>query len=56
MPELPDVLLYQDALNRFVGKQILRQLIVRSPFVMRTVDIPLEALKRTGDFGCVSDW
>lgn len=45
MPELPDVLLYQDALRRFlVGKQLL-QLIVRGPFVLRTFEIELDALR-----------
>jgi formamidopyrimidine-DNA glycosylase len=39
MPELPDVTVYVEALEkRFVGRSI-RQLQIRSPFVLRTFEI-----------------
>jgi formamidopyrimidine-DNA glycosylase len=44
MPELPDVTLYVEALaDRLVGRPLLGYSI-RSPFVLRTVDPPLDAL------------
>lgn len=45
MPELPDVLLYCDALRRFVVGHPVRQVVVRSPFVIRSIDPPLEAIE-----------
>ena len=44
MPELPDVTLYVEALgNRLVGRPLVAYAI-KSPFVLRTVDPPLDAL------------
>ena len=36
MPELPDILLYQTALNRRIAGQVLHSVIIRSPFLLRT--------------------
>jgi formamidopyrimidine-DNA glycosylase len=45
MPELPDITIYIEALqNRVVG-QPLNRVRVRSPFVVRTFDPPLEAIE-----------
>ena len=43
MPELPDVTLYVEALAGLVG-QPLGSYAIKSPFVLRTVDPPLDAL------------
>lgn len=46
MPELPDVVVYCDALNeRIAGQPLLRTRIV-NPFVLRTVDPPLAAIEQ----------
>ncbi len=45
MPELPDILLYQTALRRFVVGRELTKLVVRGPFVLRTFEIDIDALK-----------
>ena len=45
MPELPDVVVYCDALNeRIAGEPLVRVRIV-NPFVLRTVDPPLSAIE-----------
>jgi formamidopyrimidine-DNA glycosylase len=44
MPELPDVVVYLEALERHVGRQVLEAVRVGSPFVLRSVDPPLEAV------------
>lgn len=44
MPELPDVALYVEALHRTVGGRTLRRVRLRSPFVLRSVTPPLDAL------------
>ena len=44
MPELPDILLYQDALDARVTAQVLKRVLVLSPFVVRTVDPSIEML------------
>jgi formamidopyrimidine-DNA glycosylase len=41
MPELPDVILYVEALDRLLTEQTIRDVRVRSPFVMRTFDPPI---------------
>jgi formamidopyrimidine-DNA glycosylase len=41
MPELPDVVLYVEALTRHVRGQPLERVRLASPFVLRTVDPPL---------------
>jgi formamidopyrimidine-DNA glycosylase len=43
MPELPDVTLYVEALQRRVVGQPLTSFAILSPFVLRTVDPPLDA-------------
>ena len=44
MPELPDVVVYIEALKaRIVGER-LEQLHLLSPFVLRTVDPPIESI------------
>jgi formamidopyrimidine-DNA glycosylase len=45
VPELPDVTLYVEALNaRVVGRRLVK-VELRSPFVLRSVDPPLEAVQ-----------
>jgi formamidopyrimidine-DNA glycosylase len=56
MPELPDVLLYQTALERKVVGHALQAVIVRSPFLLRTwehepaalVGLKVESVERLG--------
>lgn len=43
MPELPDVELYLDALDRHIGGSELQAVRCRSPFLLRTVQPPLSA-------------
>lgn len=45
MPELPDVALYVEALSRTVGGRAIRRIRLQSPFVLRTVTPPLDALR-----------
>ena len=42
MPELPDVAVYVSALERHVEGQRLRRIRLRSPFLVRSVDPPLD--------------
>jgi formamidopyrimidine-DNA glycosylase len=44
MPELPDVVVYTEALARYVIGQRLDRVHLRSPFVLRTFDPPLDAI------------
>src|SRR5262245_10278299 len=44
MPELPDVVVYIEALERFVVGQRLERLNLLSPFVLRSVDPPIAAI------------
>lgn len=44
MPELPDVVVYQEALERFTAGRALEGARLASPFVLRTVEPPVEAL------------
>ncbi len=44
MPELPDVVVYVEALSRHVAGQPLERLHLRSPFVLRSVDPPVAAI------------
>ena len=44
MPELPDVLVYLDALTRHVVGRCLERLTLYSPFVLRTVDPPIDCI------------
>lgn len=43
MPELPDVVAYQTALQRRIGGKRLERVVVKSPFLLRTFDPPLAA-------------
>lgn len=45
MPELPDVILYVEALDRLLSGQTISGVRVRSPFVMRTFDPPIETIQ-----------
>jgi formamidopyrimidine-DNA glycosylase len=44
MPELPDVVVYIEALERHVTGQRLDRLVLLSPFVLRSVDPPIESI------------
>jgi formamidopyrimidine-DNA glycosylase len=44
MPELPDLVLYLDALTRHIVGRRLERLMLHSPFVLRTVDPPIETV------------
>jgi formamidopyrimidine-DNA glycosylase len=44
MPELPDILLYLDALTRFVVGRRIEGVEVRSPFLVRTFEPPLASV------------
>src|SRR4051812_23484717 len=45
MPELPDVVVYLEALTRYVVGRRLERLTLYSPFVLRTVDPPITAIE-----------
>src|SRR5262245_50287261 len=44
MPELPDVVLYVEALRSRIVGQPLEKLVLLSPFVVRSVDPPIDAI------------
>ena len=44
LPELPDLVAYTEALTRHVVNRRVERIVVRSPFVLRSVDPPLDAL------------
>ena len=44
MPELPDVVLYVEALNARIAGLVLKRIHPLSPFVLRSVDPPLDGL------------
>ena len=44
MPELPDVAVYIEALTRYVAGRRLERISVLSPFVLRTVDPPIDMI------------
>src|SRR3954467_1409614 len=44
MPELPDVVVYLEALTRHIAGRRLERLVLHSPFVLRTVDPPIETI------------
>jgi formamidopyrimidine-DNA glycosylase len=44
MPELPDVVVYLEALTRHVAAHRLERIHLLSPFVLRSVDPPIDAL------------
>lgn len=43
MPELPDITIYLESLDRFVVGQTLQNVVVRSPFVLRTFEPEITA-------------
>lgn len=45
MPELPDVTVYIEALERHVGGRVLNEIRLFSPFLLRTVEPPIDAVK-----------
>src|SRR5689334_22230676 len=47
MPELPDVVIYLEALTRHVVGRRLERLTLQSPFVLRTVTPPIDAIQGT---------
>jgi formamidopyrimidine-DNA glycosylase len=44
LPELPDVVVYIDALTRHIVEQPLQRINLLSPFVLRSVDPPIESI------------
>src|ERR1051325_6935398 len=44
VPELPDLVVYIDALRTHVVGRILNRILVPRPFVLRSVDPPLDAI------------
>ncbi len=44
MPELPDIAVYLQALDRYVKGEVLAGLRLTSPFLVRSVDPPIDAL------------
>jgi formamidopyrimidine-DNA glycosylase len=44
MPELPDIVVYIEALERRITGSTLRQIYLSSPFLVRTVDPPISSL------------
>ena len=44
MPELPDVVIYLEALTRHIVGRRLERLTLHSPFVLRTVDPPIDTI------------
>jgi len=44
MPELPDIVVYIEALERRIAGSTLRQIHLSSPFLVRTVDPPISSL------------
>jgi len=45
MPELPDITVYLEALDRFVVGKRLEKIRLRSPFLLRSVDPPISELE-----------
>jgi formamidopyrimidine-DNA glycosylase len=45
MPELPDIVVYLEALTRHIVGRPLQRLQLHSPFVLRTVDPPIDAIQ-----------
>jgi len=44
VPELPDVVVYVEGLNARVAGQVLEQVVLASPFVLRSVTPPVDAI------------
>lgn len=47
MPELPDITVYVEALERRIAGRPLVGIRVRDPFVLRSVDRPLDTATRS---------
>ncbi|MEM7455295.1 MAG: DNA-formamidopyrimidine glycosylase family protein [Planctomycetota bacterium] len=45
MPELPDVELYLAALRRLLGGRVVKNVILRSPFLLRTIQPEIDVVK-----------
>jgi formamidopyrimidine-DNA glycosylase len=45
MPELPDVMVYVEALDKRVRGRVLEKVRLRSPFLLRTFDPPVEVVE-----------
>ena len=45
MPELPDITLYLEALEKRVRGQPLERIRLNNPFILRTFDPPVSALE-----------
>lgn len=43
MPELPDIVVYLEALEQFLGGRTLEKIILRSPFLLRSVEPTLDS-------------
>jgi len=58
MPELPDITVYIEALERCILGQLLQSLRVASPFLLRTVDPPIARVegKRVGELRRLGKW
>lgn len=46
MPELPDILVYVEALDRLLANHVLQKVVVKSPFVVRTFDPDISDLNQ----------
>ena len=44
MPELPDLIVYIEALRQHIAGRRLDRVLLSSPFVLRSVDPPLESI------------
>ena len=44
MPELPDIVVYIEALEQRIRGHVLQQVEIRGPFLLRTVDPPIESI------------
>jgi len=45
LPEYPDIIIYLERLEALLKGQVLQQIRIASPFLLRTFDPPIEALK-----------
>ena len=43
MPELPDITVYVEALERRIAGETLEQVRIQAPFLLRTFDPPIDA-------------
>lgn len=45
MPELPDIIVYLESLHPRVSGQTIEKIVIRNPFVLRSVDPPVSAVQ-----------